>query len=502
MNGFQFSHLVSHLAYIQQSRRATITAVLVAISMIVIGLVWLGINSRLGGSTGRHQAVRATLADAPSWDVVKPEWPRYMPVLPPPRESVASQSPIAATITPTVVRGLPEPDATLPLVTGGAELFAPTPQPAPVAKIQPQPAPPPALPQSVVAPSPAPRLPPQLSSPRPAPPMPAPAAMPTYVPVPVTQPVRSEAMERIATQADQQTHHGFELAGRGAYFAARAEFTAALRMIAQGLDNEFNTKNHSQALSAALTAMKEAQDFIPAAGKLEGDLDLPSIVAGHRTPVLKDVPLEKLQAMRAMKQYFTFAQEQLAVAAGQEVSGSVALEALGKLHATLAGKQIPEIAVPATKAIAFFQASILVCPRNYMAANELGVLFAHNGDFTEARRMLEHSVLLCRCPENLNNLAVVYRHLGQQRLADLAAEKAHVAIAAETARQKSANLSAGGSVEWVDPAALAQSQDQWTDPSTRPAIAAGRQDPATTGPASANPVVGIAPVPYGPATRR
>ncbi len=231
-------------------------------------------------------------------------------------------------------------------------------------------------------------------------------------------------MEKIALQSDQQIRHGFELANRGAYFAARAEFTAALRLIAQGLDNERNTTVHSRALSAALTAMKEAQDFIPAGGKLEGELDLPPIVAGHRTPVLKNVPPEQLQAMRALKQYFTFAQEQLALAAGQEVSGSVALSALGKMHAALAGKPNPEIVAPEAKAIVFFQAAILVCPRNYMAANDLGVLLAHSGDFAGARRMLEHSVLVCRCWENLNNLSVVYRQVGQQRLAELAAEKA------------------------------------------------------------------------------
>ena len=155
----------------------------------------------------------------------------------------------------------------------------------------------------------------------------APVAASAPARLPPAQPMRSEAMEKIAAQSDQQIRHGFELANRGAYFAARAEFTAALRLIAQGLDNQQNTTFHSQALSAALTAMKEAQDFIPASGKLEGELDLPPIVASHRTPVLKNVPPEQLQAMRALKQYFTFAQEQLALAAGQEVSGSMALGA-------------------------------------------------------------------------------------------------------------------------------------------------------------------------------
>ena len=135
--------------------------------------------------------------------------------------------------------------------------------------------------------------------------------MPAPVPLPIqlTAPrlTRSEALEKTAVQADQQVRHGFELADRGAYFAARAECTAALWLIAQGLDNEESTAFHTQALTAALTAAKEAHDFIPAGGKLVSELDLPSIVAGHHTPVLKNVPREQLQAMRALKQYLTFA---------------------------------------------------------------------------------------------------------------------------------------------------------------------------------------------------
>jgi hypothetical protein len=254
-------------------------------------------------------------------------------------------------------------------------------------------------------------------------------------------------------------------------------------------------------LSAALTAVKEAQDFLPAGGKLEGDLDLPPIVASHRTPVLKNVPRDQLQAMRALKQYFTFAQEQFALAAGQEVSGSMALGALGKVHAALAGKPNPDIALPEAKAIVFFQAAILVCPRNYMAANDLGVLLARSGDCAGAVRMLEHSVLVCRCPENLNNLSAVYRQVGQQRLAELAAEKARAAKAEEVARQKSASLLAGGSVAWVDPAALVQSPGQWADPPAQPASTIGQQSPTPAKPAPDRPV-GLVPAPFGSALMR
>ena len=102
------------------------------------------------------------------------------------------------------------------------------------------------------------------------------------------EPDRSEQLEQVARQADRQTRHGFELAGRGAYFAARSEFIGALRLVAEGLDTEQKTDVHGRALAAALTAMKEAEDFLPGGSRLEADLDLPGIIAAHATPVLKD----------------------------------------------------------------------------------------------------------------------------------------------------------------------------------------------------------------------
>ncbi len=105
-------------------------------------------------------------------------------------------------------------------------------------------------------------------------------------------------------------------------------------------------------------------------------------------------------------------------------------------------------------------------------------------------------MLICRCAENLSNLSVVYRQVGQPRLAELAREKAQAANAADLARQKNANLSAGGAVEWVDTAALVQSPDQWADPPARPATSAGQE-----GPAPAKPVYGMAPA-FGPPTLR
>jgi tetratricopeptide (TPR) repeat protein len=299
---------------------------------------------------------------------------------------------------------------------------------------------------------------------------------------PVLTPVRSEALERIARQADRQVYHGFELAGRGAYFAARAEFTSALRLVAQGLDTEQRTTDHSRALSAGLTAMKEAQDFLPSGTKLEADLDLSVIVGSHTTPVLKTAVAEELRPMSAVKAYFTYAQEQLAAAVGHEVAGSMALCALGKLHSILASQKFAEIQACEPKAIVFLQASILVYPGNYMASNDLGVLFAHAGDYVAARRCLEHSISIYRGASNLGNLAVVYQQLGERQLAGMAVAKAHWARQAETARLMNTQGSATGVVEWVSPPAMAQSAGQWTSTPQQPSPtgAARSGQPTTT----------------------
>jgi hypothetical protein len=302
-------------------------------------------------------------------------------------------------------------------------------------------------------------------------------------------PPRSEAMEMIARQADEKTREGMDLADRGASFAARADFIAAMRLVAQGLDSDQGGKQHSKALSAALTAMKEAQDFLPTAGKTEGDLDIAVIVAGHTTPLLKNAPSEQLQAMRALKLYFNFAQEQLRLAVGHEVAGSMALASLGKLHAGMAEKGNSEMPLPEAKAITFYQAAVLVCPRNYIAANDLGVLRAHKNDYAAARTALEHSVAVCRTAENLKNLSVVYRRLGEAPLADLAAQDSASVKAAEVARQKSGSLSADGAVQWVGPEALPAPSAQWADVPARPSATANPSpSPATANAAAGQPM--------------
>ncbi len=326
---------------------------------------------------------------------------------------------------------------------------------------------------------------------RPAPP--APGGFGTASPLPTAdaEAARSEQLERVAQEADRHTRHGCELAERGAPFAARAEFLSALQLLAEGLDTEHNTTFHSRALAAACTAMKEADDFLPRQEGLEADRDLPGILQTHTTPVLKD-RAGRLTPLAALKCYFTFAQEQFAAAAGHEVAGSMALHGLGKLHASLTNNKAIHILAPEPKAMVYYQAALLVYPGNFLAANDLGVLLARYARYADARAVLEYGLALHPQSAGWHNLSVVYRQLGAAALAAQAAQRAGQTYQAEMAQGRAAPAGSRPQVQWLDPAAFAQTSTN--APSSPAAIA-----PATPA-VAAQPATPAAPrSPHSPA---
>ena len=135
-------------------------------------------------------------------------------------------------------------------------------------------------------------------------------------------------------------------------------------------------------------------------------------VRSHLTPALKGAIFAKLPPAEALKCYLTFAQEQLAATAATEVAGSMALLGMGKLYAALAAQNGTAVRGAESKAVVCYQASLLVCPQNYLSSNDLGVILGRGGHYTEARIALEHSVSICRQAASWHNLAVVYRQLG------------------------------------------------------------------------------------------
>lgn len=261
---------------------------------------------------------------------------------------------------------------------------------------------------------------------------------------------RSWDLELIARQADRHTRRGCELAARKAVFSARLEFIRALRLIAQGLDAQNQTTEHGEALAAGLRAMNEAGDFLPKASRLEADLDVAMIAGAHTTPILHGADARSVSPLEALRRYFDYAQARLAAGAGNEIAGSVALQFLGKLHVVMADQPVEPVVAAEPKAMAFFQAALIVAPRNYIASNELGVLLARAGRHQEAKAAFEHSVAAKPTAEAWRNLALTCEQLG---IMDAAYHAATEAIALDSQRQRRRDRLADSRVrvEWVEP---------------------------------------------------
>ncbi|HLA85401.1 MAG TPA: hypothetical protein VJL29_11455 [Thermoguttaceae bacterium] len=301
---------------------------------------------------------------------------------------------------------------------------------------------------------------------------------------------RSSQLEQMARQADFHTRRGFDLAGRKAYHSARSEFVQALRVIAQGLDVEHASQVHSQALAAGLTALDEVDDFVPVGSGLEGNLNLAEIIAGHETTVLKLADQGRLAPLECVERYMDYARERLADAAGGEVAGSMALQALGKLHWTLAERQESGRAIDDTKAVALFEAAAQVCPENYLVLNDLGVLLARGGRTADARAALERSAALAHDPTVLANLAGVYRQLGDPRRAEQIQRGAAAILASRGAPRRDPARPAPN-VVWVPPQEFAKSYASVAGPWQPAPI---KRENLDTTPSSAAPNATPAPV--------
>jgi tetratricopeptide (TPR) repeat protein len=273
---------------------------------------------------------------------------------------------------------------------------------------------------------------------------------------------RNREMDLIGERAGECIRRAYDLANRGALYSADSEFTKALSMIAQGLDAQQGPSDgrHAKALAAGLVALEECDDFAGASAT-DANVDLALVVARHRTPVLKGVTLAELTPIMAMQRYYTFAQEQLALAAEHEPAASSALYGLGKIQTTLAANRTGQIA-DGPKAIALHQAALVVDGRNYLAANELGVLMARCGRYDVAEAALRHSLAVAPMPAVWNNLAALHDRLGQR---DKAAEARAQAVACAKTPSAAANQPGAPQrpVVWMDTAAFAQSSRPESD---------------------------------------
>jgi tetratricopeptide (TPR) repeat protein len=292
--------------------------------------------------------------------------------------------------------------------------------------------------------------------------------------------LRKENSGRIApeiSQADVRVAHGFELAQRGAIYLARAEFIAGLRLIAQASDAETGTRQFSRAVNAGLLALRESGDFVRQTTSLD-EVDIAKIVSAHKTPVLKSINTSDMAPTVAAEAYYDFAREQLTAAASRQMVASMALYGLAKATVVGAGTnaQQLEFSGPATL---LYQTALAVEPRNFRAANDLGVLFVNQGQLVRAQEMLAQSAAIAPNAATFQNLAVLYARLGEKHLAEQ--------MQAQARDLKRAGTDPTGGVTWVDPTTFASVGSATEAPLPAPVT----QKPATykpmNGPGNAAP---------------
>ncbi len=279
--------------------------------------------------------------------------------------------------------------------------------------------------------------------------------------------IPSPELDAVARRAEEITREGFNLAERGALFTARARFIDALRTLAQALDAQKGTNAHTRALAAGLRTMEEVDDFVPRGERLETDLAFRVIIDSHRTPVLKGRSIEGLTASEAQRAYLTYAQEQLAAGGGDQSVASLALHGMGKICSVPAAMHGPQTQIAEAKAVAYHQAALIIDPRNFLAANELGVLLVRCGRLDDARLALEHAVRASNAPAPWKNLASVYQRLGDQERSEKALQEAKAAVAK---LEKSGRVGVTGKypIQWVDTDTFAQRNSMMFEPPPPP----------------------------------
>jgi tetratricopeptide (TPR) repeat protein len=248
---------------------------------------------------------------------------------------------------------------------------------------------------------------------------------------------------------------GYNLAQRGAFFAARTEFVQVLRRVAQAKDATSGTDEHARALAAGLRALDEANDFVPQGAQLEAELDVRTVASSHRTPVLADYP-EEVMPQEAVDLYHAYAQQQLASAAATEQAGSMALYGLGKVYARLAERRDDDVQFT-RGAMTMYSAALATCPDNHMAANELGVLLCRTGHPEEAVKRFQRTIDLAPSATAYHNLAVAQQKLGMQGPAAANEQEAQRLAALERA---AGAVSKRAGIQWVSPADMARVTQQ------------------------------------------
>ncbi len=293
--------------------------------------------------------------------------------------------------------------------------------------------------------------------------------------------------EALDHRGRQRIQYAFDLASRGAIHTAHQELLKVLRTVAQALDAEQQTREHSQSLTLAEVALEEAEDFVQISQSGARSRNMTSIVSAHRTPILKRTDPRLITPVIALQQYYSFAGKQFVTAAGRQKVAAEALYGLGRVTSLHNHQRVDTNddagSMSEQKMLVFYKSAWSVDPKHYQAANELGVLFAKFGQWEPASVAFEYSVAQVPEAQSWRNLAIAYDHLGKQQLAKQAWE--HYRAFSQTKTVQVSNTSSteriAPAVEWVDLETFSQSgTPSGADPVSSSELSEGQTQKART----------------------
>ncbi|HMO15231.1 MAG TPA: hypothetical protein PKD64_13940 [Pirellulaceae bacterium] len=221
-------------------------------------------------------------------------------------------------------------------------------------------------------------------------------------------------------QITEKIEYGRTLARRGATYAARDEFLAALRLICDTFDQQAGSRQFSVALLEGLTALEEADEYALRESSSQIILDLSRVARGHRTQVIAPEEWERITPQKAMQRYYEYAESRLINACGRHPIASEAFYALGKSFSAPAQLDGSLASSHLLRSIIMFRVAAQINANDYKSRNELAVLLAGSGRFEDAKLQLLASLRIQPTPAAWYNLHQVHQKLGEVQLAELA----------------------------------------------------------------------------------
>gem|GEM_PF-6694301 len=292
--------------------------------------------------------------------------------------------------------------------------------------------------------------------------------------------VRSPGSTRVTLLVADQYRRAMGMAEKGALYAAEEQLLQTLWLIAQAGDEAADSHRHTEALTSALLAWREAEDLAPAIGPTVTSSHVKLLIDSHRTPLPPELEEGPVQALDVLQAYFAFAQDRMLEAVGHEPAATHVLYGLGRLQTAPTRLTTPRLRLGGAKAIAILQTALDVDERNYAAANELGVLLARCGRLEESRATLLQAASVVGEPEVWENLVAVGHRLGDGNLVRHANTQL---LAARERRARGESPSAAPSasqIHWVTPETFATAPPETGLAAAHPPLSPPPQPPTPT----------------------